>query len=145
METFKIWMLSLCGATGITALFRILLSNSSLNKVLNIFFTLFVLFYIIMPIQSSLSGYKFNSDSLDMSTDYNEVYKNGYEQIIEQSIKIECEKEGVEVLFCDINSYLNNDCNLCVESIEIHIDDSLQTESIKSMLKEQLGYEVIVK
>lgn len=139
------WMLSLCGATAITSLFRILLSNSSLHKVLNIFFTLFVLFYTIMPVQSLLSQNNFDSISNDTPTEYNEIYQNGYEQIIELSIENECEKLGVEVLTFNIISYMNNDGSLIVEKIEIFIDNAEKTEIVKNRLKEQLGYEVIVK
>lgn len=145
MESFKLWMLSLCGATAITSLFRILLSSTSLNKVLNIFFTLFVLFYTITPIQSFFDNKDFNNVLTDTPTEYNEVYKNGYEQIIELSIENECKKAGVEVLFCDIVSYVTDDGYLCVESIEVQIDNNEMNEKINSILKEQLGYEVVVK
>lgn len=139
------WILSLCGATAITALFRILLSNSSLNKVLNIFFTLFVLFYTIMPVKTLFNVNEFNNYSLNVETEYNEIYKNGYEQIIELSIKKECEKQNVKVISCDIVSNMNNDSTLNVESIEIDINNNEKTETIKSTIKKQLGYEVIVK
>lgn len=145
MESFKLWMLSLCGATAITSLFRILLSSTSLNKVLNIFFTLFVLFYTITPIQSFFDNKDFNNILTDTPTEYNEVYKNGYEQIIELSIKNECKKLDVEVLSCNIVSYLNSDGYLCVESIEVQIDNNEMNEKINSVLKERLGYEVVVK
>ena len=145
MESFKLWMLSLCGATAITSLFRILLSSTSLNKVLNIFFTLFVLFYTITPIQSFFDNKDFNNILTDTPTEYNEVYKNGYEQIIELSIKNECKKLDVEVLSCNIVSYLNSDGYLCVESIEVQFDNNEMNEKINSVLKEQLGYEVVVK
>ncbi len=145
MDFFKIWILSLCGATAITSLFRILLSNSSLNKVLNIFFTLFVLFYTIMPMQSLFSDKIYIDISLETPTENSDVYKNGYEQIVELSIENECKKLDVEVLSCNITSYMNDDGYLFVESIEIDIDDDNKIEIIKNKLKEQLGYEVIVK
>ncbi len=138
------WMLSLCGATAITALFRILLSNSSLNKVLNIFFTLFVLFYTVMPVQSLFNVKDYGDVSVKAPTEYSEIYKKGYEQIIEISIKNECEKVGVEVLSYNIISYMNDDY-LSVESIEITIDNNEKKETVKNTLKKQLGYEVIVK
>ncbi len=145
MDTFKMWMLSLCGATAITALFRILLSNSSLNKALNIFFTLFVLFYTVAPVQILFKDNFFNETSINLSTEYNEIYKKGYEQIIELSIEKVCEELEVELLSCDITSNMNDDGSLVVESIEIHIKDSNQDKYIKNELKKQLGYEVIVK
>ena len=143
MNFFKIWMLSLCGATAITSLFRILLSNSSLNKVLNVFFTLFVLFYTVMPMQLLFNNNNFDTDLINTTVEYSEFYKEGYEEIIEVSIKNECEKENVNVLSCNISSYIK-DNYLHVDSIEISIDNYEKNESIKSILKERLGYEVIV-
>ena len=143
MNFFKIWMLSLCGATAITSLFRILLSNSSLNKVLNVFFTLFVLFYTVMPMQLLFNNKNFDTDLINSTVEYSEFYKEGYEEIIEVSIKNECEKENVNVLSCNISSYIK-DNYLHVDSIEISIDNYEKNESIKSILKERLGYEVIV-
>lgn len=137
-------MLSLCGATAITSLFRILLSNSSLNKVLNVFFTLFVLFYTVMPMQLLFNNNNFNTDLINTTVEYSEFYKEGYEEIIEVSIKNECKKENVNVLSCNINSYIK-DNYLYVDSIEISIDNYEKNESIKSILKERLGYEVTVK
>lgn len=145
MESFKVWMLSLCGATAITALFRILLANSSIKKVLNIFFTLFVLFYTVMPIESIFVNDYFNNVSINEEAEYNEIYKNGYEQIIKFSIENVCEQFDVEVLSCSIASNMNNDSSLTVESIEIDINDSAKIETIGNELKKQLGYEVIVK
>lgn len=144
MNFFKIWMLSLCGATAITSLFRILLSNSSLNKVLNVFFTLFVLFYTVMPMQFLFNNKNFDTDLINSTVEYSEFYKEGYEEIIEVSIKNECEKENVNVLSCNISSYIK-DNYLYVDSVEISIDNYEKNESIKSILKERLGYEVTVK
>ena len=145
MDSFKVWLFSLSGATAITALFRLLLSNSSLTKVLNIFFTLFVLFYTVTPIQSFIDYHVLSDVSTDTQLEYNEIYKSGYEQIIEISIKNECQKLDVEVLSCDILSALDSDGILNVESIVVEINNEKKAERVKENIKEQLGYEVVVK
>lgn len=145
MNDFKIWMLSLCGATAITSLFKILLSNSSLNKVLNIFFSVFILFYTVMPIQSVLNNNSHNNEFNSEQVDYNEIYKNGYEQIIKTSVINECEKLSVEVLTFEIFSYVNDDGHLCVEQLEIDINNNEKIAEVKAELKTWLGYEVSVK
>lgn len=145
METFKVWMLSLCGATAITALFRILLNNSSLRKVLNIFFTLFVLFYTIMPFQFSFNSNWGNNTSTDSSIKHNEIYKNGYEQIIKSSIEAVCKESGVEVISFEIYSNMKDDGFLYVEKIEIDINSNDKKDIIKKEIKEKLGYEVIIE
>ena len=145
MESFKVWMLLLCGATAITALFRILLNNSSLRKVLNIFFTLFVLFYTITPFQLAFNSNRVNDTSSDFSTEHNEIYKNGYEQIIKSSIEAVCKESGVEVISFEIYSNMKDDGFLFVEKIEIDISSNDKKDIIKKEIKEKLGYEVIVE
>ena len=145
METFKVWMLSLCGATAITALFRILLNNSSLRKVLNIFFTLFVLFYTITSFQFAFNSNRVNDTSSDFLTEHNEIYKNGYEQIIKSSIEAVCKESGVEVISFEIYSNMKDDGFLFVEKIEIDISSNDKKDIIKKEIKEKLGYEVIVE
>ena len=145
MESFKAWMLSLCGATAITALFRILLANSSLRKVLNIFFTLFVLFYTITSFQFAFNSNRVNDTSSDFLTEHNEIYKNGYEQIIKSSIEAVCKESGVEVISFEIYSNMKDDGFLFVEKIEIDISSNDKKDIIKKEIKEKLGYEVIVE
>lgn len=145
MEYFKIWIISLCGATAISSLFKILLSNSSLNKVLNIFFSVFILFYTVMPIQSVIDSYSFDNEFNDEQIEYNEIYKKGYEQIIESSVTNECKKLSVEVLSFQISSYVNDDGHLYIEQLEIDIDNNEKIDEVKTELKTQLGYEVNVK
>ena len=145
MESFKAWMLSLCGATAITALFRILLANSSLRKVVNIFFTLFVLFYTITPFQFAFNSNRVNDTSSDFSTEHNEIYKNGYEQIIKSSIEAVCKESGVEVISFEIYSNMKDDGFLYVEKIEIDINSNDKKDIIKKEIKEKLGYEVIIE
>ncbi len=145
MDDFKLWMISLCGATAITSLFRILLSGSSLNKVLNIFFSIFILFYTVMPLQSFLNNKSYEVPAETDETEYNELYRNGYEQIIEMSVEKECENLSVEVLSFEINSYIDNDGYLCVNKLEISIDNKEKISQVESELRTKLGFEVSVK
>lgn len=143
MDYFKLWILSLGGATAITSLFKILLSNSSINKVLNIFFSVFILFYMVMPLQSFFYDYsfkKYNSQSVEI----NEIYINGYEEIVKISIRNICKDLNIEVISFEISSYLNVDGYLCVEQLIVDIDDNDKKELVRVKLKEKLGYEVTV-
>ena len=142
MESIKIWIISLCGATAITSLFKILLSGSALNKVLNVFFSIFILFYTVMPIEASLNDFEID---LNDSIDYNEVYKSGYEQIVETSIASICKEVSVDILNLNIESNVNEDKYLIIEKIEIDIDDNERAIELENIIKEKLGYEVTVK
>lgn len=145
MVTFKAWIISLCGATALTSLFKILLSNSSLNKVLNIFFSLFVLFYTIIPMQTVLDKSFSIKDFEKERIASNDMYKEGYEQIVELSIKNVCEKENVKVVSCVIDSYIDEDGFLAINQITIEIDKKEYVNLIQENLKKQLNYEVYVK
>ena len=72
-------------------------------------------------------------------------YKKGYEQIIEYSVTNECKKLSIELLSFQISSYVNDDGHLCVEKLEIDIDNNEKIGEVKTELKTQLGYEVNVK
>ena len=142
MESIKIWIISLCGATAITSLFKILLSGSALNKVLNVFFSIFILFYTVLPIEASLNDFEID---LNDGVDYNEVYKSGYEQIVETSIESICKEVSVDILNLNIESNVNEDKYLIIEKIEIDIDDNERAIELENIIKEKLGYEVTVK
>lgn len=145
MIGFKAWILSLCGATAITSLFRILLSGSSLKKVLNVFFSLFILFYTVIPLQSFLGEYSLKSEIKNQDFDYSEYYKEGFEKVVKTSIENVCSEMSVEIRDFSILSYVNDDGYLCIEKLIIDIDDNEKIEDVKSKLKKQLGYEVNVQ
>lgn len=145
MDNMKLWMLSLCGATAITAIFKILLSDSNLKKVINIFFSIFILFYILMPIKYFIKNDSQNVEFGHYEISSNELYVKGYEEIITKSIESICSKMSVNILNIQIDSYIDEEGFLYINSLEIDIDDNSRIFEIKSAINKQLGYEVIVK
>ena len=145
MDNMKLWMLSLCGATAITAIFKILLSDSNLKKVINIFFSIFILFYILMPVKYFIKNDSQNVDFGNNEISSNEIYVKGYEEIITNSLEIICSKMSVNILNTQIDSYIDEEGFLYINSLEIDIDDNSRIFEIKSAINKQLGYEVIVK
>lgn len=143
METFKIWIMSLCGATAVSAVFKLLLADSSLKKVINVFFSIFILFYTVMPVQSFFKeSIRLDTDNSDIS--YEEYYEEGYEAIITQAVTNLCSNMGVKVLSIDIDSYIDKEGYLNVNKISLKTDSS-NTEEIKNTIKNELGFEVEVK
>lgn len=137
---FKQWMLSLCGATAITGIFNIFLSNSNLKKSINVFLSIFVLFYTLIP----LSKIEFNDFQYDFNNiEFNEVTEEGYEKIIVSSIKEVCSKNSVEVISVDVDSYIS-DKYLFVNEIVVKIDESEKSKAIEGLLESELGFEVTV-
>lgn len=143
METFKIWIMSLCGATAVSAVFKLLLADSSLKKVVNVFFSIFILFYTVMPVQSFFKeSIKLETDNSDIS--YEEYYEEGYEAVITQAVTNMCGNMGVKVLSLDIDSYIDNEGYLNVNKILLKTDSD-NPEEVKNKIKNELGFEVEVK
>lgn len=143
MESFKIWLMSLCGATAVSSVFKLLLADSSLKKVINVFFSIFILFYTIMPFQSFFKdNIKIHTENNEIS--YNEYYKDGYEAIITQAVTNLCNDMGVNVLSIQIDSYIDNEGYLSVNKINLHIDAD-NPKDIENSIKKKLGFEVEVE
>lgn len=140
MEDFKQFLLSVCGATAITGIFQIFLSNSNLKKSINVFFSIFVLFYTLTPLSDmNFSDFNFELDSYLTDS----LSQEAYEEIISTSINDVCVKNSVEVISVDINSYIN-DNYLQIDKIIVKISNPEKAQLIENEIKNQLGYEVIV-
>lgn len=140
MDAIKQWILSLCGATAITGVFQVFLSNTNFKKVINTFLSVFVLFYTIIPLS--------NIESVNMDFDFDnpelsEFSEENYEQVIIATIKSVCEENDVEVISIDIDSYINDDY-LVIEKIEVETDTPAKSEEIEIILKNEFGFEVSV-
>ena len=85
MDAFKLWILSVCGASAITSLCRLLVSKSKLKKTTNIFFSLFVLLYMLLPFMNS-DDKLFNSYNMQSEISFDFNYRDGYEKLVEESI-----------------------------------------------------------
>ena len=140
MDAIKQWILSLCGATAITGVFQVFLSNTNFKKVINTFLSVFVLFYTIIPLS--------NIESVNMDFDFDnpelsEFSEENYEQVIIATIKSVCEDNDVEVISIDIDSYIKDDY-LVIEKIEVETDTPTKSEKIEIILKNEFGFEVSV-
>lgn len=142
MENFKVWIMSLCGATAISAVFKLLLADSSLKKIINVFFSVFILFYTVMPAQSIFKNdINFNFES---ENSYDKYYQDGYEVIISQAIINLCNNRGVDVLSIDINSYIDDEGYVNVIDIALKTD-SENPQSVKEDIEKELGFEVKIE
>ena len=141
MEIIRHWIISLCGATALTGLFHVFLSKSSAQKAINIFLSIFVLFYTIIPLTDIEYSNQFEIENVDMNID--ELSKDCYEQIIFSSINKICSENSVELLSIDIDSNLQDEI-LNVNKIIVEIDNSERAKEIETQIYEELGFEVIV-
>lgn len=140
MEEIRQWFLSLCGATAITGIVHVFLENSSLKKSINIFLSIFVLFYTIIP----LSNIEPINVELDLkNVEFSDFSKENYEQIILTTINNVCAENDVEIISVDIDSYIEDE-NLVVNKIEVETDTPNKSKEIEDILKNEFGFEVNV-
>ncbi len=145
MENFKLWALSLCGALVVTSIFRILMSDSHLKKSINIFLSMFIFLYSVIPLGEIFASKSLTLNSREETTlSYDDFYKKSYEKIIEKAIGDICENNDVSVISIDFNSYIDENEYYCVKSIFLKINNSEKAEQIKNEINNAFGFEVEV-
>ncbi len=144
MESIKLWAISLCGALVITSIFRFLVSNSTIYKSVNIFLSIFIFLYSVIPIGNMFSYKSLDFDVNEETQSYEEYYKNTYEQIVLKVIENVCSENDVKLLSADFDSYIDENDYYCVRKIDIKIQPNTMNKKIKSVLYSQFGFEVNV-
>lgn len=142
MENIKIWTFSLCGALFITAIFRIIVSGSRLEKSVNIFLSVFIFLYAVIP----FNDINFNVDSsFDIEENNTDViYQEGYKNIVIESIETICTDKNINIDSIYIDSYIESNGDFVINKIIIECETSDNKEIIKSIIKSELGFEVEV-
>lgn len=142
MENIKIWTFSLCGALFITAIFRIIISGSRLEKSVNIFLSVFIFLYAVLPI----NNIEFNIDSYLDIEEYNteDIYQEGYENIVKESILKVCTEKNIDIESISVDSYIDDNGDYVIDKIIIESNVSDKKDYIKSIIKSELGFEVEV-
>lgn len=144
MDIFKNWVLSICGATIIVSLIRIVFNNSNIKKTINIFLSLFVILYTVFPLNDENINFD-NIEIYSQDIDNELLALDGYNKIIVKSIETVCEKNNINVLNIKIDSYINSDEVFVVKKIIIKIDDENKKEYIINEIKSETGFEVSVE
>lgn len=134
----------MCGAMILSSLFKTILSDSSLKKSVNIFFSLFILFYTVVPLSNAFGENKRTESEITTQSNYDEIFDEAYERIVEQSISNVCSELSVDISDIQIKAYSNKDGILCVESIKVDIIQKEKAQEVKNAINKQLGFEVDV-
>ena len=141
MDNFKLWAYSLCGAIVITSVFKLIVFDSRLTKSINIFLSVFIFFYSINPLSDI--GNLFDISVLDSNNvDESEIYLEGFDKIVVESINSVCDDNNVTIISIEIDSYIDNDDNYVVNKIIVETDSPERNEEMESTLYEQLKFEV---
>ena len=141
MDNFKLWAYSLCGAIVITSVFKLIVSESRLKKSIDIFLSVFIFFYSIIPLSDI--GDLFDISVLDSNNvDESEIYLESFDKIVVESINSVCDDNNVTIISVEIDSYIDNDDNYVVNKIIVETDLPERNEEMESTLYEQLKFEV---
>ena len=140
MESIKIWIISIFGAGIVVSVFNILIGNSKVKKTANIFLSMFVFFYTVIPIAHIAADYKLDIENTEI--EYAEIYKNGYELLIRESVVNICKENNALLVHFSMDSYIDSEGYLNVNYIEIQLNDSDKNEIIKNEIKNRLQIEV---
>ena len=144
MENLKLWAVSLCGALVVSSIFRIIIKNSSLYKSINIFLSMFIFLYTIIPLENIFDDFDIINSDINIEQSYDDYYKEGYEKIIIRAIKNICDEKNVNISSLEIYSYVDQEGNLNIRNIEMKTDSPEQNNELKQKIKDKLGFEVTI-
>lgn len=140
MEMIKNYIFSVCGASIVVSLAKIILHNSKLTKTVNIFLSLFLLFYMVAPFGSKNADMSFPEPQKDS---YTQEYSDGYSEFINFTIKKVCKEENCTAEKITVHRKEKDGENV-VDFIEIKLNDRLKAEKISEKLQNEYGFEVKV-
>lgn len=141
MELIKNYIFSICGAGAVVSAAKIILHNSKLTKTVNIFLSLFLLFYMAAPFGKADTDTFF--DDLK-KTEESETYPNeNYADFIKFTVDKVCAEQNCAVEKTVIHEK-EKDGEKVIDFIEIELNDKSKAENISEILKNEYGFEVSV-
>ncbi len=140
MEMIKNYIFSLCGASVIISIAKIILHKSKLSKTVNIFLSLFLLFYMIAPFGKSSDDFTFYEPE---NIEYTENFSSGYTEIIKLSVQKVCEEENCIAEEITVHEK-EKDGESMIDFIEIKLNDGSKAQTVAEKLKNGYGFEVSV-
>lgn len=143
MENIKIWLLSFGCALFLTSILKLIISDSHFKKTANIFFSVFITVYMLVPIKSSDLK---NNFTPNIETQYGKekIIENGYDLIIENTVNEICCNNSVEITDLKIESETDENGEYTVLKIELEINPKTEISNIKSALEKEVEFEVTV-
>lgn len=142
MDYIKNLIFSLCGASAVVSISKLILHDSKLSKSVNIFLSLFLMFYMIAPFGNSPTDSElFNNTNGENFEDFSS--ENYYSDFIKLAVNKVCEQENctaekIEIHETDLNG------ETVIEYIEIKLNDETKAGVVADRLKQEYGFEVKV-
>lgn len=141
MELIKNYIFSLCGASIVVSVAKIILHNSKLTKTVNIFLSLFLLFYMIAPFGSKNTSTDFYNYVNERHTE--NYSSDSHSDFITFAVRKLCEEENCTADKIVIHKREKNGEKV-IDYIEVKLNDSSKAEIIAEKLKKEYGFEVNV-
>lgn len=142
MDYIKNLIFSLCGASAVVSISKLILHDSKLSKSVNIFLSLFLMFYMIAPFgdvppDSELFNDKNGENFEDFSSEnyYSDFIKLAVNKVCEEE---NCAAEKIEIQETDLKG------ETVIEYIEIKLNDGTKAGVVADRLKKEYGFEVRV-
>lgn len=142
MDYIKNLIFSLCGASAVVSISKLILHDSKLSKSVNIFLSLFLMFYMIAPFGNTQTDSELlnniNQDNFeDFSTEnyYSDFIKLAVHKVCEQE---KCTAEEIEIHETELNG------ETVIEYIEIKLNDGSKAGVVADRLRKEYGFEVKV-
>ncbi len=142
MDYIKNLIFSLCGASAVVSISKLLLHDSKLSKSVNIFLSLFLMFYMIAPFGNAPTDSKLlnnidgeNFEDFSSENYYSDFIKLAVNKVCEEE---KCTVEKIEIKETDLNG------ETVIEYIEIKLNDSSKAGVVADRLKKEYGFEVRV-
>ncbi len=139
MELIKSWIFSLCGASMIASVIKIIFHGSKLKKSVNVFLSLFLLFYMLSPFTNGTEiG---NLETAESKIESNEI--NYSKTFVETAISNVCVEHNCNIISINIDSF-ENDSEIIIRTVTLTINDKSKCETIQKEIFEKFGFEVDV-
>lgn len=141
MDFIKNWIFSICGASMASSIVKLIFNGSKMSKSVNIFLSLFLMFYMISP----FAGDKVN-DIVQTSggVDDKKIYSDcRYNDFFESAIESVCVEENCRIISFEIETEEQYG-EVIVNCVSVIIDDKDKCETVKNKINEKFGFEVNV-
>ncbi len=86
----------------------------------------------------------FKDFDVNTETSFDIDYKDGYDRLVSESIRQICKENKIDIISINIDSYIDEDGNLFVSSVLLNINDKSRLKETETIIKNKLGFEVVV-
>lgn len=153
METFKSWAASSVTAAAVAAVLSLLAPSGNIEKTIKIVIALFLLAAFILPFSrsevnlflDSNKGIKEIIDENIAEKEMNKHIKDSLKSAVETEIRAYLSGVGIECVNVEAEVYVDDDKNICTQSISILLSKKIPTYELDVFVTERFGVKPDVK